>query len=173
MLNSFHFRCTFLSDYYVNIYHGGVWMEQLKAILGKSKFSYELIQHEKPIISAQDGADYFGIEIGQTAPTLIIKTDKGFFSLIVSGNRGKVNFDEIAEILGCSQVKLASRKEVQKVTGFEVGSVPLIGLALPCVIDKYLYHYPFIYGGTGERTCTLKIEPQALEELNQVKAIFG
>nr|WP_280922256.1 YbaK/EbsC family protein [Ammoniphilus resinae] len=62
---------------------------------------------------------------------------------------------------------------LSKVTGFEVGSVPLVGLNLPFVIDKNLYHYPFIYGGTGERTCTLKINPQALEELNSVKLIFG
>ncbi|HJV45860.1 MAG TPA: YbaK/EbsC family protein [Bacillota bacterium] len=148
-------------------------MEHLQAILEQCKYSYELINHEKEILSAQDGADYFSIEIGQTAPTLIIKTDKGFFALVVSGNRGKVNFDEIAEVLDCREVKLASGKEVKKVTGFEVGSVPLIGLNLPFVIDKNLYRYPFIYGGTGVRTCTLKIIPQALEELNSVELIFG
>ncbi|NGQ93751.1 hypothetical protein G3578_01025 [Brevibacillus sp. SYP-B805] len=148
-------------------------MEQLRSILENSNFSYELIQHEKPILSAQDGADYFGIELGQTAPTLIIKTEKGFFSLIVSGKRGKVNFDDIAKLLGCSEIKLASGKEVKQVTGFEVGSVPLVGVALPCILDRELYRYPYIYGGTGKRTCTLKIEPLALEALNQVEGIFG
>ncbi|CAH0120802.1 MULTISPECIES: aminoacyl-tRNA deacylase [unclassified Paenibacillus] len=147
-------------------------MEHLKEILKKCKYSYELMKHERAILSAQDGADYFGIEIGQTAPTLIINTDKGFFAVVVSGSRGKVNFDELAEILECSEVKLASGKEVKKATGFEVGSIPLIGLNLPFVIDKNLYHYPFIYGGTGERTYTLKIQPQALEELNHVEAVL-
>ena len=148
-------------------------MKHIQSILEKCKYSYELINHEKEILSAQDGADYFGIEIGQTAPTLIIKTDKGFFALVVSGSRGKVNLDEIAEALDGGEVKLASSKEVKKVTGFEVGSVPLVGLNVPFVIDKDLYHYPFIYGGTGIRTCTLKINPKALEELNSVKFIFG
>nr|WP_027415708.1 YbaK/EbsC family protein [Aneurinibacillus terranovensis] len=147
-------------------------MEHLQSILKKCQYSYELIQHDKPILSAQEGADYFGIEIGQTAPTLVIKTDKGFFVIIVSGSHGKVNFDEIAETLGCSEVKLASPKEVKTLTGFEVGSVPLVGLNLPFVLDKNLYRYPFIYGGTGERTCTLKIEPQALEKLNRVEVIL-
>lgn len=147
-------------------------MERLQEILVTSRFSYEIIHHEKSILSAQDGADYFGIEIGQTAPSLIIKTDKGFFALIVSGSRSKVDFDEVAETLGCSHVKLASGKEVKKVTGFEVGSIPLVGLNLPYIIDKNLYRYPFIYGGTGERSCTLKIEPQALEELNHVEALI-
>ncbi|SFD20351.1 Cys-tRNA(Pro) deacylase, prolyl-tRNA editing enzyme YbaK/EbsC [Bacillus sp. 491mf] len=147
-------------------------MRKLQEILEKSKFLFELIPNDKPILSVQDGADYFGIEVGQTAPSLILKTDKGFFALVISGSRGKVNFEEIADILGCNKVKLASPKEVQKVTGFEVGSVSMVGLDLPCVIDKRLFHYDFIYGGIGQSTFTLKIEPEALNELNQVIAIF-
>lgn len=147
-------------------------MKELQEILEKSNYIYEIIQHEKPILSRQDGLEYFGIEVGQTAPTLIIKTDIGFFALIVSGSRSKVNFEKIADTLNCSKVKLASSKEVQKVTGFQVGSVRMVGLDLPCVIDKRLFHYDYIYGGTGQSTYTLKIEPQALDELNQVIATF-
>ena len=147
-------------------------MEELQEILEKSKYTYEIIQHEKPILSKQDGTKYFGIEVGQTAPTLILNSDKGFFVLIVSGSRSKVNFEKIADILGCSKVKLASPEEVQKVSGFQVGSVPMVGIDLPCVIDKRLFHYDFIYGGSGQSTFTLKIEPQALNELNHVIVTF-
>jgi prolyl-tRNA editing enzyme YbaK/EbsC (Cys-tRNA(Pro) deacylase) len=147
-------------------------LETLKGILERSKYTYEIIQHEKPILSKQDGTKYFGIEVGQTAPSLILKTDKGFFVLIVSGSRSKVNFEKIADVLGCSKVKLASPEEVQKVTGFQVGGVRMVGLDLPCVIDKRLFQYDFIYGGTGQSTFTLKIEPQALNELNQMIVTF-
>lgn len=145
-------------------------MNGLQGILERYEFKYEIIQHEKPIFSKEDGSKYFGIEIGQTAPSLILKTDKGYFVLIVSGNRNKLDFDKIADILGCSKVKLASPKEVRKVTGFEVGSVCMVGLDLPCVLDIRLFEYDFVYGGTGKSTFTLKIEPQALNELNQVIA---
>lgn len=147
-------------------------MEELQEILEKSKYTYEIIQHEKPILSKQDGTKYFGIEVGQTAPALILNSNKGFFVLIVSGSRSKVNFEKIADILGCSKVKLASSEEVQKVTGFQVGSVPMVGIDLPCVIDKRLFRYDFIYGGSGQSTFTLKIEPQALNELNHVIVTF-
>ncbi|MGF9965998.1 aminoacyl-tRNA deacylase [Bacillus rhizoplanae] len=96
----------------------------------------------------------------------------GFFGLIVSGSRSKVNFEKTADILGCSKVKLASPEKVQKVKGFQVGSVRMVGLDLPCVIDKRLFHYDYIYGGTGQSTFTLKLEPQTLNELNQVIATF-
>ncbi|PLR75690.1 hypothetical protein CU633_19875 [Bacillus sp. V3-13] len=147
-------------------------MEKLQAILKQSRFISEIIKHEKPLLTAEEGSEFFRIEVGQTAPSLILKTDKGFFALVVSGSRGKVNFENIAGILGCNKVKLASPKEVQKVTGFEVGSVPMVGLDLPFVIDKRLFHYDFIYGGTGQPAFTLKIEPQALNELNQVAVTF-
>ena len=68
--------------------------------------------------------------------------------------------------------RIASPKEVQKVTGFEVGSVRMVGLDLPCVIDKNLFNYDFVYGGTGKSTFTLKIEPSALKQLNHVVAMF-
>lgn len=147
-------------------------MNGLQEILESCEYKYEIIQHEKPILSREDGSKYFGIETGQTAPSLILKTDKGYFSLILSGNRDKLDFNKLANTLGCKKVKLASPKEVQKITGFEVGSVRMVGLDLPCVIDKRLFNYDFIYGGTGLATCTLKIEPSALNQLNQVVATF-
>ena len=67
-------------------------MEDLISILEKNNIDFEIINHDKEIYSAQEGADYFGIDIGQTAPTLILKTDKGFYSLIISGDYGRVDF---------------------------------------------------------------------------------
>jgi prolyl-tRNA editing enzyme YbaK/EbsC (Cys-tRNA(Pro) deacylase) len=147
-------------------------MNELQEILERCEYKYEIIQHEKPILSREDGSKYFGIEIGQTAPSLILKTDKGYFALILSGNRDKIDFNILADILGCSTVKLASPKEVQKITGFEVGNVRMVGLDLPCVLDKRLFNYDFVYGGTGQATSTLKIEPSALIQLNNVIATF-
>ncbi|QPA31245.1 aminoacyl-tRNA deacylase [Thermaerobacillus caldiproteolyticus] len=148
-------------------------MDNLKSILQENEVQFEIIHHESPIRTAQEGADYFGIEIGQTAPTLVLKSEKGYFAIIVSGGRGRVNLEEVSEILGCNQLKMATPKEVQKITGYTVGSVPLIGHSLPCIVDKELFRYPFIYGGTGDPTSTLKMPPHALEKLNQVVALLG
>ncbi|GCD84226.1 aminoacyl-tRNA deacylase [Parageobacillus thermoglucosidasius] len=147
-------------------------MDNLKSILQENDVQFEVIHHESLIHTAQEGADYFGIEIGQTAPTLVLKSEKGYFAMIISGGRGRVNLEEVSEILGCNQLKMATPKEVQQITGYTVGSVPLVGLSLPCIVDKELFRYPFIYGGTGESTSTLKIAPNALEKLNQVVALL-
>lgn len=54
-------------------------VEDIKAIFQKYNVPFELISHDVPIFTAQEGAKNFGISVGQTAPTLILKTDKGFF----------------------------------------------------------------------------------------------
>ncbi|EGW36220.1 YbaK/EbsC family protein [Desulfosporosinus sp. OT] len=147
-------------------------MEKLQVRFQEKNVPFELINHKVPIHTAQEGATYFGITIGQTAPTLILKTDMGFFALIVSGDRGHVNLDEVASLLGCNKVKLAGAREVEKITGCSVGSISMVGHDLPCVVDKRLFQYSFIYGGSGEATCTLKINPSALEKVNKVVAIL-
>jgi prolyl-tRNA editing enzyme YbaK/EbsC (Cys-tRNA(Pro) deacylase) len=140
--------------------------------LQENEVQFEIMYHENPIRTAQEGAAYFGIEIGQTAPTLILKYEKGYFAMIISGGRRRVNLEEVSEILGCNQLKLAKPKEIKQITGYTVGSVPLVGLSMPCILDRNIFRYPFIYGGTGEPTSTLKITPNALEKLNQVVALL-
>jgi len=144
-------------------------MKNLKTILEKSTYAHELIYHETSLRSAQEGADYFNIDIGQTAPTLIIKTDIGFFALIVSGSRGRIDFKEVAQLLNCQKIKLANPKEVENM-GYKIGNVPLVGIPLPHILDKNLFEHSFVYGGTGVKDYTLRISPYALEELNPIIA---
>jgi Cys-tRNA(Pro)/Cys-tRNA(Cys) deacylase len=150
----------------------GMTVENLQALLKERNVPFELIDHDVAIRTAQEGAAYFGINVGQTAPTLILKTDKGFFALIMSGDRGHIDFEEVASILGCKKLKLAGAREVKKVTGFSVGSISMVGHNLPCIIDKRLLQYSHIYGGSGKETCTLKVNPNELKKLNRVVAIL-
>jgi Cys-tRNA(Pro)/Cys-tRNA(Cys) deacylase len=147
-------------------------MDMVQTILEHSGFAYEFIFHEKQIYSAAEGAEYFRIEAGQTAPTLIIKTDRGYFSIIFSGSRNRIDFRLIARLLGVSQAKLANKTKVREITGFDPGDTPVVGLTLPAVFDRKLLHYPFVYGGSGQPNRTLKIAPVALTKLNQIAAFW-
>ena len=54
-------------------------MDIVKAALESSGVEYELIHHEQHLCSAAAGAAFFGIDPGQTAPTLIAETDHAMF----------------------------------------------------------------------------------------------
>jgi Cys-tRNA(Pro)/Cys-tRNA(Cys) deacylase len=147
-------------------------MDIIKNILENSNFDYKFIFHKKQIYSAADGAEYFGIEVGQTAPTLITKTDKGYFAIIFSGSRSRIDFELIAKIINASQANLANKDKVRKITGFDPGDTPMVGLSLPTIFDKKLLQYPFVYGGSGQPNRTLKLSPLALVKLNDPVAFL-
>ncbi|WP_269845612.1 aminoacyl-tRNA deacylase [Paenibacillus selenitireducens] len=106
--------------------------------------------------------------MGQTAPTLILKTEKGYYSLIISGDYGRVGLESLKKLLEVQEIKLAKPQEVEQVTGSKIGSVSLINLGLPTIIDRELYRFPYVYGGTGVPQTTLKISPKDIENLNEV-----
>ncbi|MCG8484912.1 MAG: YbaK/EbsC family protein [Clostridia bacterium] len=147
-------------------------MEKIEDIMKKEGVSFEFIHNDKPIHTAKEGAEYFNISIGQTAATLIIYTDIGFHALVVSGERSRVDFKVVKHIVNCKDVRLATKDEVQKITGFSIGNVPLFGISLPYIVDKKLLQYPFVYGGSGEKNVTLKVNPDALLKLNEVMGIL-
>ena len=148
-------------------------MDQLIAILTRKQVNYEIIEHSEQINTAQEGAEFFGIDIGQAASTLILKTDKGYYSLIISGDHGRVDLESMKELLQVQEIKLAKPKEVEQVTGCKVGSVSLINPNLPTIIDRELYNFSYIYGGTGVPQTTLKISPKDIERLNEVIGYIG
>ncbi|WP_438431195.1 aminoacyl-tRNA deacylase [Gorillibacterium sp. sgz500922] len=145
-------------------------MKNIAEILDAHQVEYEIIRHEIPIETARQGAEYLGIEIGRTAPTLIVKTDKGYYALLLSGDRGRVQLEQLKPLLQAEQVKLAKPREVEQAVGCSIGCVPLLNPGLPTVFDRGLLRFPHIYGGTGRPGETLKIRPQDAERLNTVAA---
>jgi prolyl-tRNA editing enzyme YbaK/EbsC (Cys-tRNA(Pro) deacylase) len=143
-------------------------MENIEDILNRSGFSFELIHNNVSIHTAKEGADYFKIDIAQIAPTLIIYTAAGYYVLVISGERGHVDLKEIKRLLNCKNVRLATKDEVQSITGYSVGNVPMFGIQLPYIVDKRLFRFSFIYGGAGMENTTLKVDPNALLKLNNV-----
>jgi prolyl-tRNA editing enzyme YbaK/EbsC (Cys-tRNA(Pro) deacylase) len=141
-------------------------MDTIQTFLDNSNLEYEFIFHEKQIYSAADGAKYFNINPGQTAPTLILESERRYFSLVFSGIREHVDFKEIAKLLNVSKIKLAKKEKVHEITGFFLGDTPMVGLPFLNIFDKKLLQYPFIFGGSGQANRTLKISPSALETLN-------
>lgn len=138
----------------------------LKQLLTDQNADFEILTHDKPIHSKQDALGYFRLE--ETAPTLILETENGYLALIISGEREKIDFRQLKKLTNCKKLQLANSDVIQEIMNLKAGQVPLIGHQLPCVIDKKLFNYPYVYGGTGDLFHTLKIKPDDLVKANQV-----
>lgn len=131
---------------------------------------YEIIRQDEPIVSTQDAAKYYDVKYA--APALVVQSEQGLMLFIASARRGRLDFKQIGAEIGVSKMKLADRKKVEEATGYGVGAIPLVGVELPCVFDDTLLEYEFIYGGSGDEFYTLKIAPEDVKRLNQVKFSF-
>ena len=144
---------------------------ELEQLLTEQTADFEIIHHSKPIKSRMDALQYFKLE--EMAPTLIVKTENGFYAVIVSGTREKVDFEILQRLLNCQQISMATKEEVLAQIGMKPGEVAMVGHHLPCVIDENIFQQQYIYGGAGNARYTLKIRPSDLEKVNQVVQRFN
>ncbi len=144
--------------------------KEIEVFLRKNSADFELLKQDKPILSAADAAEYYPVE--KAAPTFVLQTEDGLIGCIVSVNSGRLNFEQLKQKFGYTKLKMADRKKIESQTGYEVGSIPLIGLEVPCLFDNTLLKYDYIYGGAGNELVTLKIAPQDVMRLNKIIGTF-
>ena len=145
-------------------------INELKAVLDAAECRYEVIQQDKPILSATDAEGIYPVE--KSAPTFVLHSEQGLIGCIVSMQNGRLDFERLKAQFGFEKLKMADRKKIEKETGYSVGSVPLVALGLPIIFDKKLLYHDFVYGGTGNELLTLKIKPEDLIRVNEIIGAF-
>ncbi len=141
-------------------------VQELETILREAGADFALIRQDVPILSAADAAPYY--DVRKAAPTFILQTERGLIACTLSANRGRMDFEAMRRRFGFARLKMADRKKVLRETGYEVGTIPLVGHGLDCVFDDALLEYDYVYGGTGDALVTLKIAPGDVKALNRV-----
>ena len=145
-------------------------IKEIETYLKERNIQYEIIRQDKPILSALDAEGYYPVE--KSAPTFVLQTENGLIGCITSIQNGRLDFEKMKLQFGYSKLKMADRKKIQSQTGYNVGSIPLVGLGLPCLFDKKLLEHDFVYGGTGNELLTLKIAPTELLKANEIIGMF-
>ena len=145
-------------------------IKEIETYLKERNIQYEIIRQDKPILSALDAEGYYPVE--KSAPTFVLQTENGLIGCITSIQNGRLDFEKMKLQFGYSKLKMADRKKIQSQTGCSDGSIPLVGLGLPCLFDKKLLDPDFVYGGTGNELLTLKIAPTALLKANEIIGMF-
>jgi prolyl-tRNA editing enzyme YbaK/EbsC (Cys-tRNA(Pro) deacylase) len=145
-------------------------IKELEKFLCKSNANFQIIEHELPITTLEDGKKYF--DITRAVPTLILRSGIKIFSCMVSSMHGKIDFASLRSEMKLPELKLMNRKKVFRSTGYEVGAIPLVGLGFPCIVDRKILQFDYIFGGSGDPLFTLRISPKDLVTLNNVVYYF-
>lgn len=145
-------------------------IHELEQFLQERQVDFQIIQHATPILTLADGGKYF--DTRQAVPTLILQSENGLFACMVSAGHGRIDLDALKSALNLAKLKLANRETIQKKIGYEAGAIPLVGHSLPCIVDRKILKFDYVYGGSGHPLYTLKISPADLVALNRVIHYF-
>ena len=88
---------------------------------------YEVHVHEHKQYTAEGVAEDLNIPVSQVVKAMILRTsDRRFVLVVVPGDR-RLSMKKMATVLDDKDIDLAKERDVERVTGFRVGSVSVLG----------------------------------------------
>jgi prolyl-tRNA editing enzyme YbaK/EbsC (Cys-tRNA(Pro) deacylase) len=121
--------------------------------------------------TAQDAADALGVELGQIVKSLVFVAPGVDGSLepvvcLVSGPN-RVDLARLGTVTGERDIRRATAREADELTGFSIGGIPPIGHARPTrvVMDPDLGVFPVVWAAAGLPTAVFPVPPATLRTL--------
>ncbi len=118
--------------------------------------------------TAEQAAAAVGVELGQIVKSLVFvaPTAEGTLEPIlclVSGPN-RVDMSRLAAVTGEPDVRRASAREADELTGFSIGGIPPIGHSRPVrvIMDPDLGRFPVVWAAAGTPTAVFPVPPATL-----------
>ena len=133
--------------------------------------SLEVRTFDESTHTAEDAASAVGAELGQIVKSLVFVApgdDGGLEPIIclVSGPN-RVDLARLAAVTGEPDVRRATAKEANELTGFVIGGIPPIGHSRPLkvIMDPDLGRYPVVWAAACTDTAVFPVPPATLRLL--------
>ncbi len=88
---------------------------------------YTYHEHTRKQYTAEGVAEDLNIPVGWVVKAMIVARSNRDFALVVVPGDKQLSLKKLAEALGDKEVTMASERDVQRVTGFQVGAVSVVG----------------------------------------------
>lgn len=138
-------------------------IKRVRSFLSERNTSLEIIELDEDTSTSFLAAKALGTEVGQIAKSILFKTKKNEYFMIVATGDIKIDNKQIKNLVG-SRARMATGEEVQEITGFNIGGVCPFALKnnIPVFLDKSLKRYEVVYTAAGSGNTVL---PISFEEL--------
>ena len=121
--------------------------------------------------TAQDAATALGVELGQIVKSLVFVAPGADGELepiicLVSGPN-RVDISRLAVVTGERDIRRATAREADELTGFSIGGIPPFGHSRPSrvVMDPDLGVFPVVWAAAGLPTAVFPVPPGTLRTL--------
>ena len=125
--------------------------------LAKLKIPHRLFRHPGPIHSLEQAAQERGQAPEQVVRSILFRLDADNFVMVLIAGPQQIDWRRLRQHVGQPRLTTASREEVQRVTGYQLGAVAPFGLPQPMRIlaDKNIRRPQELSLGSGVRGTTV------------------
>ena len=121
--------------------------------------------------TAEEAAAAVGADLGQIVKSLVfVASDEDgvpqpILCLVSGPNR--VDLARLAAVTGAMDVRRATAKEANELTGYTIGGIPPIGHSRPIrvIMDPDLGRFPIVWAAAGTPTAVFPVPPATLRTL--------
>lgn len=108
-------------------------------MLEEKGLSYQPRQQARKQYSAEGVAEELGVSVAQVIKAMIVERTNNEFALVVIRGDQQLSLKKVSMALKDKQVALAQARDVQRVTGYQVGAVSVLGFRrrdVPSYLDQ-------------------------------------
>ncbi len=127
----------------------------------------EILELKTSVKTVEQASRATGADPSQIIKSMLLISEREGAILAIVDGRSRVDLEKLSLRFG--RTRLASPKEVKKLTGYEVGELPPIGLPIKTVIDPKVLEKSYVIGGGGAINRLIKIDPKKILEVQKAE----
>jgi prolyl-tRNA editing enzyme YbaK/EbsC (Cys-tRNA(Pro) deacylase) len=162
-------RCSILAAVPTALEHPAV--QRVLDVAARKGVTLEVTAFPETTHTAGDAARVVGAEIAQIVKSLVfvVATDDGELEPIVCLVSGadRVDLERLAAVVGRRDVRRATAREADELTGFSIGGIPPFGhdRRTRVIMDPALGRYETVWAAAGLPTAVFPVAPGILRML--------
>jgi prolyl-tRNA editing enzyme YbaK/EbsC (Cys-tRNA(Pro) deacylase) len=146
-------------------------VRRVLAAAERKGIALDVVAFDESTHTAVQAAAAVGGELGQIVKSLVFVAPSASHGLepivcLVSG-QNRVDLARLAAVTGEPDIRRATAREANDLTGFTIGGIPPIGFERPVrvVMDPDLGRYPTVWAAAGLSTAVFEVPPATLRTL--------
>jgi Cys-tRNA(Pro)/Cys-tRNA(Cys) deacylase len=96
-------------------------------LLEQKGLPYQAHHHDEPKYTAEGVAEDLGIPVSRVVKAMLVRCDGGWYVLVVIPGDRRLSLEKVQSTVGADSVNLASKQQVERITGYTVGAVSVMG----------------------------------------------
>jgi Cys-tRNA(Pro)/Cys-tRNA(Cys) deacylase len=152
----------------------GVPMTMPMRVLEDKGIPFEVRKQARKQFTAEGVAEDLGVPMAWVVKAMIVQRSDGRFALIVIPGDRQLSLKKAGGTLNDKSLSLAQARDVERVTGYQVGAVSVIGFRranIPTYLDRALLDLDILIISSGRPDAGLAVSPAGLKRAMDIAEV--